>query len=43
MGTTFWHPLRVNQVCTPVLVIGAVAKVIDDTPVRQAISDWERE
>lgn len=38
-------PRRINQVCTAALVAGAVAKakVIDDTPVRQAINDLERE
>ena len=38
-------PRRINQVCTAALVAGAVAKakVIDDTPVRQAIIDLERD
>src|SRR5712692_2349565 len=38
-------PRRINQVCTAALVAGAVAKskVIDDTPVRQAINDLERD
>ena len=38
-------PRRINQICTAALVAGAVAKakVIDDTPVRQAINDLERE
>jgi type II secretory pathway predicted ATPase ExeA len=38
-------PRRINQICTAALVAGAVAKakVIDDTPVRQAIIDLERE
>lgn len=38
-------PRRINQVCTAALIAGAVAKVkvIDDTPVRQAIIDLERE
>jgi type II secretory pathway predicted ATPase ExeA len=38
-------PRRINQVCTAALIAGAVAKakVIDDTPVRQAINDLERE
>ena len=38
-------PRRINQLCTAALVAGAVAKVkvIDDTPVRQAIIDLERE
>ena len=38
-------PRRINQVCTAALVAGAVAKakVIDATPVRQAINDLEHE
>jgi general secretion pathway protein A len=38
-------PRRINQLCTAALVADAVAKakVIDDTPVRQAINDLERE
>jgi type II secretory pathway predicted ATPase ExeA len=38
-------PRRINQICTAALIAGAVAKtkVIDDTPVRQAINDLERE
>ena len=38
-------PRRINQVCVAALVAGAVAKakVIDDTPVRQAINDLEHE
>ena len=38
-------PRRINQISTAALVAGAVAKakVIDDTPVRQAINDLERE
>ena len=36
---------RINQISTAALIAGAVAKakVIDDTPVRQAINDLERE
>lgn len=38
-------PRRINQLCTAALIAGAVAKakVIDDTPVRQAINDLDRE
>ena len=38
-------PRRINQICAAALVAGAVAKVkvIDDTPVRQAIIDLERD
>ena len=38
-------PRRINHLCTAALVAGAVAKakVIDDTPVRQAIIDLERD
>ena len=38
-------PRRINQICTAALIAGAVAKakVIDDTPVRPAINDLERE
>ena len=38
-------PRRINQLCTAALIAGAVAKakVIDDTPVRQAIIDLERD
>lgn len=38
-------PRRINQVCAASLAAGAVAKVkvIDDTPVRQAINDLERD
>jgi type II secretory pathway predicted ATPase ExeA len=38
-------PRRINHVCTAALIAGAVAKakVIDDTPVRQAINDLDRD
>lgn len=38
-------PRRINQICTAALIAGAVAKakIIDDTPVRQAIIDLESE
>lgn len=38
-------PRRINQICTAALIAGAVAKakVIDATPVRQAINDLEHE
>ena len=38
-------PRRINQICTAALIAGAVAKakVIDNTPVRRAINDLERQ
>jgi hypothetical protein len=38
-------PRQTNQICTAALIAGAVARarVIDETPVRQAINDLERE
>jgi general secretion pathway protein A len=38
-------PRRINQICTAALIAGAIdkKKIIDDTPVRKAINDLDRD